>query len=317
MKRVLALWIVLGWFSLAAPLLHAQKAHFTIGLQASSDMLPTLVAEHSGHFFQEGLATTLVVFRSGVQLMQSLIGGDTQIAICSAPEFIQAVGAGGKVKALWGNSNLMPFAIVSRPQIRTVQELRGKRIAVSSPGSLTDFLTRYVFKNKGLDPSQVSFISIGGVPTRFAALQSSAVDASLISSAYFPKAREAGLNILFMVSELIPEWPLSLVCTRDEMLRQGESELRMFMRAYRQGVATARKNADAGIRALKKGLRFDDSTAMEGYNVYVKSLPEDGHVAEKGMELLIEQMVESGTLKKKLSMSDLIDDRYQREAQQR
>lgn len=302
---------------LAIPSLEAQKARFTIGLLASSDMLPTLVAEHSGHFSQEGLGTTLVVFRSGVQLMQSLIGGDTQIALCSAPEFIQAVGAGARVKAPWGNSNLMPFALISRPEIRTLQELKGKKIAVSSLGSLTDFLTRYVLKNKGLDPSQVSFISIGGVPTRFAALLSASVDASLISSAHFSRAKEAGLNFLFILSDLIPEWPLSLVCVREEMLSQRESEFRTFLRAYRQGVVTAKKNPEAGIRALRRGLRFDDKTAAEGYYAYVNSLPDDGHIAEKGMELLIEQMVESGTLKRKLPMSELIDYRYQREAQRR
>src|ERR1044071_2345163 len=159
--------------------LFAQRVPLTLALQDSPDMMPVLVAHHSGIFAQEGLETRPVVFRSGVQLLQSVIGGDAQIGVCSAPEPIQAVGAGAKIKIPWGNSNLMPFAVVSRPEIRSVAELKGKKIAISSPGSLTDFLTRYVLKNKGIDPAQVNLLSIGGVSTRFAALLSGGVDASL------------------------------------------------------------------------------------------------------------------------------------------
>jgi NitT/TauT family transport system substrate-binding protein len=316
MKTVHAFWITFLSICIAAPL-NAQKTPLTIALQDSPDMMPTLVAQHSGYFSQEGLETRSVVFRSGVQLMQSVIGGDAQIGICSAPEVIQAVGAGARVKVPWGNSNLMPFAVVSRPEIRSIQELRGKKIAISSPGSLTDFLTRYVLKNKGLEPGQFSLLSIGGVSTRFAALLSGGVDASLISAAYFSRAKEAKLNLLFTLSEVIPEWPLSVICVREEMLSQREPEFRIFLKAYRHATARLKLNRQEAIQALRKGLRFDDKTAAEAYDAYVKSFPADGHVAEKGMELMFEQMLESGTLKRKLSPSDIIDYRYQNEARQR
>lgn len=64
-------------------------------------------------------------------------------------------------------------------------------------------------------------------------------------------------------------------------------------------------------------LRFDPQLAKEGYHAYVSSLPDDGRIAEKGLELTVDQMFESGTLKKKLSMTELIDYRYIREAQKK
>jgi NitT/TauT family transport system substrate-binding protein len=316
MKKGYVSWIILLSLCIGSSV-YAQKPPLTIALQDSPDMMPALVAQHSGYFSQESLETRSVVFRSGVQLIQSVIGGDAQIGICSAPEVIQAVGAGAKVRVPWGNSNLMPFAVVSRPEIRSIQELKGKKIAISSPGSLTDFLTRYVLKNKGLEPSQVNLLSIGGVSTRFAALMSGGVDASLISAAYFSRAKEAKLNLLFTLSEVIPEWPLSVICVREEMLSQREPEFRIFLKAYRHATARLKINRQEAIQALRKGLRFDDKTAAEAYDAYVKSFPADGHVAEKGMELMFDQMLESGTLKRKLSLSDVIDYRYQKEAHQR
>jgi NitT/TauT family transport system substrate-binding protein len=314
MKRAWAFLVVLFLFGVCTPL-NAQKTPLTLALQDSPDMMPVLVAHHSGFFSQEGLDTRPVVFRSGVQLLQSVIGGDAQIGVCSAPEPIQAVGAGARIKVPWGNSNLMPFAVVSRPEIRSVQELKGKKIAISSPGSLTDFLTRYVLKNRGLEPSQVSLLSIGGVSTRFAALLSGGVDASLISAAFFSRAKEAKLNLVLMLSDVIPEWPLSVICVREEMVSQREAEFRSFLKAYRQATARLKTNRAVAIQALRRGLRYDEKTANEAYDAYAKSFPEDGHVAEKGMELMFDQMLESGTLKRKLSLADVIDYRYQKEAQ--
>jgi ABC-type nitrate/sulfonate/bicarbonate transport system substrate-binding protein len=92
-----AFLVVLLLLGFGAPL-NAQRAPLTLALQDSPDMMPILVAHHSGYFSQEGLETRPVVFRSGVQLLQSVIGGDAQIGLCSAPEVIQAVGAGAKVR---------------------------------------------------------------------------------------------------------------------------------------------------------------------------------------------------------------------------
>jgi NitT/TauT family transport system substrate-binding protein len=228
------------------------------------------------------------------------------------------VNAGVKMRAVWGISNKMPYALISTPPIRTVTDLKGKKIAVSSRGSLSEFLAAYVLKSKGLDPQRdVTYLAIGGVPTRFAAVQSGNVDASLISAAHFEKARQSGLNLLFMLEELLPEWPLDIIYLREDFLARREPEFRAYLKAYQQGVATAKKNPDAAILALQKSLRFDPQIAKEGYHAYVASLPDDGRIAEKGLELTVDQMFESGTLKKKFSMAELIDYRFIREAQKK
>jgi ABC-type nitrate/sulfonate/bicarbonate transport system substrate-binding protein len=247
-----------------------------------------------------------------------LISGDTQIGMGSAPELITALNAGVKMRAVWGISNKMPYALISRPQIRTVAELKNKKIAVSSRGSLSEFLAAYVLKHWGLDPQRdVTYLPIGGVPTRFAAVQSGSVDASLISAAHFEKARQSGLNLLFMLEDLIAEWPLDIIYLREDFLANREPEFRAYLKAYRQGVATSKKNPDAAIAGLQKALRFDPQVAKEGYHAYVSSLPDDGRIAEKGLELTVDQMFESGTLKRKFSMNELIDYRYIREAQKK
>ena len=280
--------------------------------------MPAFVAEQSGYFTQEGLAVRLVFFQSGVQLMQSIISGDTQIGMGSAPELVTAVNAGAKVRGVWGISNLMPYALISRPHIKTFNDLKGKKIAVSSRGSLSEFLASYALKSKGMDPARdVTYVAMGGVPTRFAAILSGAADASLISAAQFEKGKKAGLNFLAMLSEMIPEWPQDLIYLREEMFTNREPEFRAFLRAYRRGVATAKNNAEHAIAAMQKAMRFDYPTARDGYYAYVQSLPDDGHVAEKGFQLLVDQMTQDGTIKRNLGMMDLIDYRFIHEAQKK
>src|SRR4051794_37925834 len=150
MKRTMPI-VLLFAVICSIPNAYAQKPRFIVGYLASADFMPALIADQSGFFTQEGLDVALVAFRNGVQLMQTVVSGEAQIGMGSAPELLQAVNAGAKVSAVWGVSNLMPYAFISRPQIRTVAELKGKKVAVSSPGSLSDFLTRYVLKAKALD----------------------------------------------------------------------------------------------------------------------------------------------------------------------
>ena len=312
-------WTLAISIILIAPRAWAQKGQLVIGFSAySAAFMPAFVADRAGYFSQEGLSVKLIFFQSGVQLAQSLISGDTQIGMGSAPELITAVNAGVKMRAVWGISNKMPFALISRPQIRTINDLKGKKIAVSSRASLSEFLAAYVLKYRGLDPQRdVTYLPIGGVPTRFAAIQSGSVDASLISAAHFEKARQAGLNLLFMLEDLIPEWPLDIIYIREDFLANREAEFRAYLKAYQQGVATSKKNPEAAIASLQRSLRFDQAMAKEGYHSYVQSLPDDGRIAEKGLDLTVDQMFESGTIKKKFSMSELIDYRYIREAQQK
>jgi NitT/TauT family transport system substrate-binding protein len=320
MRRAMALvsWALLIIVALATQAA-AQKGQLVVGFSAySAAFMPAFVADRSGYFSQEGLSVKLIFFQSGVQLAQSLISGDTQIGMGSAPELITAVNAGVKMRAVWGISNKMPYALISRPQIKTVADLKDKKIAVSSRGSLSEFLAAYVLKHRGLDPQRdVTYLPIGGVPTRFAAVQSGSVDASLISAAHFEKARQSGLNLLFMLEDLIAEWPLDLIYLREDYLANREPEFRAYLKAYRQGVATSKKSPDAAISGLQKALRFDPQVAKEGYHAYVSSLPDDGRIAEKGLELTVDQMFESGNLKKKFSMNELIDYRYIREAQKK
>jgi NitT/TauT family transport system substrate-binding protein len=293
----------------------AQKTNFTIGFSAfSAAFMPAFVADQAGYVAEEGLGARLVFFQSGVQLMQSVISGDTHIGMGSAPELVTAVNAGAKVRGVWGISNLMPYALISRPHIRTINDLKGKKIAVSSRGSLSEFLASYALKNKGLDPSRdVTYISMGGVPTRFAAILSGAADASLISAAQFEKGKKAGLNFLLMLSETIPEWPQDLIYLREEMFTTREAEFRAYLKAYRRGVATAKNNPELTIAAIQKAMRFDYPTARDGYYAYVQSLPDDGHIAEKGFELLVDQMAQEGTIKKNLALPDLFDYRFIRQ----
>jgi len=298
---------------------NAQKTTFNVGLSAfSAAFMPAFVADQAGYFAQEGIATRLVFMQSGVQLMQSVIAGDTQIGMGSAPELVTAVNAGAKVHAFWGISNLMPYALISRPNIKSIAELKGKKIAVSARGSLSEFLASYVLKNKGLDPAKdVFYVPLGGVPTRFAALLSGSADASLISAAQFDRGRKAGLNFLFMLADLIPEWPQDVIYLKDDFVASRDAEFRAFMRAYRRGVATSKKDAEFTIAAMQKAMRFDQATARDGYKAYVASLPDDGRVGEKGFELLVAQMFDEGTIKRRLTMTDLIDYRYIYEAQKK
>ena len=319
MKLLAFIWLMLAHlFFLPAGSVYAQKSSLVVGYLATPALMGHFVADYSNYFREEGLDVLSVLFRGGVQVAQSVISGDAHIGLASPPELITGINAGARIKGVWGTSNLMPFALISRPNIRTVKDLKGKKLAVSSRGALSDFLTQHTLKQHGLDPSRdVTILAVGGVPTRFAAILAGAVDASLISAAHFAKAKREGLNFLVMLSDVIREWPLDLAYVREDFIAKRDRDLRAYLRAYSRGVITAKADREVSIKSIQKILRYDRESAAEGYDYYVKSIPEDGRIAEKGMDLLMDQLLESGAIKRRYAMSELIDYRYIGAAQRR
>ena len=220
----------------------------------------------------------------------------------SAPELVTAVNAGAKVRGVWGISNFMPYALISRPQIRTFSDLKGRKIAVSSRGSLSEFLFSYALKNNGMDPSRdVNYIAMGGVPTRFAAVLSGGVDASLISAAQFDRGKKSGTEFSFDDERAYSGMAPGSHLPPGRDVHQPRTRVQGLSHRLQARRRCGEENPELAISAMQKAMRFDPQTARDGYHAYVQSLPDDGHLAEKGLTLLVDQMAEEGYHQEKVS----------------
>src|SRR3989304_4615252 len=210
----------------------------TVGLTSlSPSAMPIYVAKEKGFFEAEGLDVHIPVFRSGTENTQAVIAGEVQIAFGSITEVFNLKKAKLDGRYFWGISNFMPFRLYAHPSIKSAQELKGKKLAISNFGAQSDYLTQFTLRHFGVEPikeaailpigspparspalqppprpagaepiKEAAILPIGSPPARYAALKSGRVDATIM---WFPQtllAEKDGFKMLVDLNDLLPDW---------------------------------------------------------------------------------------------------------------
>jgi NitT/TauT family transport system substrate-binding protein len=269
--------------------------------------LPIYLTQDKGFFKDEGLEVLVVMFNAGATNLQAVIGGDVQIMAGGMPETVLARASGVDIKNFWSISNLMPFQIYGSPKMKSLKEGKGKKFAISRFGSLSEFLTRSALRQSGVDPKDVTMLQIGATPARFTTLATGIVDATILWFPVTERAKAVGMNKLFDLKDLYPNWTNVGFVARETWLAKEREQTIRFLRAYQRGVKHTRENREDGIRALRKYVGLDAAEAAAGYDEYRDSFPLDGRILDAGITATVEQEIETGRLKTKISANEMID----------
>jgi NitT/TauT family transport system substrate-binding protein len=272
--------------------------------------LPIYLTQDKGFFKDEGLDVLVVMFNAGATNLQAMIGGDVQIMAGGVPETVLARASGVDIKNFWAISNLMPFQIYGSPKLKSLKDGKGKKFAISRFGSLSEFLTRSALRRSGVDPKDVTMLQIGATPARFTTLATGIVDATILWFPVTERARAVGMNKLFDLKDIYPNWTNVGFIAREAWLAKEKDQAARFLRAYQRGVKHTRENRDEGIKALRKYVGLDAAEAAAGYDEYRDSFPLDGRILDAGISATVEQEIESGRLKGKISLSEMIDNSF-------
>ncbi len=140
------------------------------------------VTKEARLFEKYGLDAEVIVVQGSGVASKALIGGSIQISPIATPTVINAGLAGSDMVILAHTMPGVIHALMVKPEIKRIEDLKGKRIGVSTFGSLTDFLVRHIGKKKGLNPDRdLALIQLGGDAERIAALRQGAIDGASLS----------------------------------------------------------------------------------------------------------------------------------------
>ena len=287
------------------------EARMVVGVSTVNvAFLPIYLTQDKGFFKDEGLDVLVVMFNAGATNLQAMIGGDVQIMAEGVPETVLARAGGADIKNFWAISNVMPFQIYGSAKLKSLEQSKGKKFAISRFGSLSEFLTRSALKHSGVDPKDVTMLQIGATPARFTTLASGIVDATILWFPVTERAKAAGMNKLFDLKDLYPNWTNVGFIARESWLAKEKEQTTKFLRAYQRGVRYTRENRNDGIRTLEKYVGLNAAEAAAGYDEYRESFPLDGRILDAGIVATIEQEIETGRLKGKIAVSEMIDNSF-------
>lgn len=231
--------------------------------QPSGAFTPIWVAYEAGLYKKHGLNATLQLLTPQVSA-QAVVSEEADF-YTDGPDLINARLRGAQVKYFGGTMQQLVFQIWAAKEIKTVQALKGKTIAASTPRAALDTATREALKKNGLVPDKdVQILYVQSVPAILSAVLGGKTAAGTLSAPNTLKAKEAGLNLLVDIGKLnIPAFQVAYGTT-EKYLKNNPNSVYAFLKAVAEGVVLSRKDPTIAKKAIAKYAKIEDGPTIEG-----------------------------------------------------
>src|SRR3990172_2515242 len=269
-------------------------------------VLPLRIAQIKGFFKEEGLEPEIIQMRAGV-IITALSTGDIDYG-AALDSLVRASARGQPLKGLLSFVNRPMHYLVSRAELSSVRELRGKTLAISSFGSTEQNTTNAILRAHGLEPDRkdVLVVALGDSPVRLEALKRGIVDATVILIPHVIVARNLGFKVLAHAGDFI-ELSTPGLGTNDKLFRDRPDQVKRVVKAAVRGLLFLRHNRDESVRIMTEWLALDKDIAGQAYDMGLKSFSEDGSPSEKGLLTSIQLEQERAGVKKDIPISKVFD----------
>lgn len=202
------------------------------GAAQGFNWLPVFVADEQGIFARHGITVEYLRLGSVDKATTAVREGTTDLAITPPEGAVADFVAGGTLRIVGSNSERLPMSLVARPDIATLEQLRGKRIGTSSLTEGTAIYTQLMLREVGLRyPHDYSFVLAGVHTTRWTALQENEIDAAPQPAPWNFLAERSGFNLLGEVADVIPEIIFAAMIGNDQWLRENRDTVKDLLSA--------------------------------------------------------------------------------------
>jgi len=241
----------------------------------TANMAAYWLAKDAKIFEKHGLNVDVVLIESGVTTVQALTAGETQIAMGGGTVAVSSNLAGSDIISIASIESRLPYALLAQKEIKSIDQLKGKRLAVSRFGSASDLAARLILQRYGLTPDKdVTLLQTGGTSTRLSALSKRSIDCTVLTPEFFNVGKKAGFTILVDPTQYDIPFPQLEVITSRAFLKAQPDLATRYLRAIIEGIHMVKNNPEPSIRTLAKYLKIDDREALEDvYRLYKEIYP--------------------------------------------
>ena len=234
--------------------------------------LPLWVNKELGFSKRYGLDLEIILIQAGSPNIQALLGGSLQLTQTAASSAVIGASQGAPVVIVATLENKLPMLLISRPEIKEPQQLRGKVIGINRFGGSNDAAVLMAVKAWKMQPSDIKMLQTGGTSARMAALISKKVDATVQSYPEIYQARKLGMNVLADIGDFGYYTNTSNIVTRS-YLQQNRAAVKGFIKGQIEGMHYVKTNKEGSLKILRKHLQITDAEAVEGtYEFFAKRL---------------------------------------------
>jgi ABC-type nitrate/sulfonate/bicarbonate transport system substrate-binding protein len=260
---------------------------------------PIDVGIETGIFARQGLALEVTGFAGDARLQQGLVSGSIDFGLGSGPGMgFLAKGSPAKaVAAMAGAPMNMSIVVPYASTIRTIDDLKGKKVGITTVGSLTDWLLKRVIADRKWAATDVTAVTVGGLDATKAALKTSQIDAVVVALE-LGYAQEAAKQwrVLAPLAPFAPDFHTHVIYARDDLIADKPELIERFLRGWFETIAFMRGNKERTVEITSSVLHLDKPVIERVYDEQIGIFSADGRFNPKALVVLRQSLVEMGIL---------------------
>jgi ABC-type nitrate/sulfonate/bicarbonate transport system substrate-binding protein len=309
----LAILVLLAVHVLAAPAARGELLRVGKAVPEAFSFVPLDVGMRYGFFKKYGIEIETSAYGGGGMLQQALTADSVDIGLGSSPEMSGIVkGVPTKAIAAMAGPPLL-IALMVRPDgtIKTVDDLKGRRVGVTSSNSLTAWLVGQLSLQKGWGRDGISVTPLGAVPGLLAALMMMQVDGFVADISTLLRAEEAGEGkILLSFGDLVQDFHIHVIFATNKLIATRPGAVRGFLAGWFETIAFMRANKAKSVETAMAVLDLNRSIAERSYDTLMPMFSDDGRFDGKALSVLSRSFVDLKYLPAQPDMSKLFTEEY-------
>lgn len=273
------------------------------------------LAREAGLYKQHGLDVDVVFFRGSTIAINSLATKDAHFGAFGASSAVLARMGGLDTVLVATAAPGLLFYLVTKKEIKSGADLKGKRIGASRPGTDSDLAARVAARQLGLGEKDIQVIAMGTDNERLAAMSQGVVDATVVTVGGYVAAQKLGFHSILDLSQAnIPYEAASMITTRS-LIKENPEMVRRFIRGFVAAIQYAQSHREVTLKVLSKYMRTTDTDILNAsYDQYVgRVIPRVPYVSEKGLQAVIDFIRQRNPQAANVKPQDVMDNRFIKE----
>jgi NitT/TauT family transport system substrate-binding protein len=287
-------------------------------IMPKSDAGILLMAAEHGFFKQVGLNVEIVPIKDDEILLKALIAGDLDSFEGGPGGALVAAAHGADVKVIGCSWLIVPHGIFVHDDITSMQQLKGKTFAISSPGAFPDIFARSALDHFNIPEDAVKYASLGGDLDRYRALVAHVADAAVISGEYTPIAAKEHIKMLVGAQEALPMFVRMCLHSTGKTLAERPQDAAKFLAGEMLGLRYAVAHRDEAIKVTQQvaSIKPDDPRPAYIYDLAMRqhAIGTDVPIPRDKFDWLNNELVKVGSLPKPMDLSKVLDDKPREDA---
>ena len=268
---------------------------------------PLYLGERAGLFKKNQLDAQLIYMPGGSLIVQTLLSNEVGVASLAPPSAVAAWVKGAELALVAGGIERALNVLMVNPKIKRVEDLKGKRVAISRFGSLSDVSLRDALAFYNLRPNQdVVVAQMGGLGERMVALTSGTVDGAILNVDQVFQAEKLGFQVLIDLRKLPLTYSTQGIVVSKDFLRAQRSTVKRFLKVYIEGIKIFKTDKEFSMETLGRYIKTTDREILsKTYDVYREAWESVPLVRREGIQQALDSIPE--TKGAKVNLDNLID----------